>query len=140
LFCRKLPGSPAAMDMEPEQKFQGLSRTNSTLLPLIPSDESASSSGGEEISGSDAEEQPFPSGLRSRTAKEEQASSTMQANPALPAVLKKHNWAARGKTLLAMLCLWSFAPILVFVVLSNGCNITFAEAPLKKAARPKRSS
>jgi len=88
------------------------SDTTSTLPPCDSSPEATSSS--EEDSGSevlrDAEQ---TSGLRRR--KPETDSPVLPQRVARAGKSSKDSWKARGKTMLAMLCLWFSAPLLVLM-------------------------
>jgi hypothetical protein len=85
-------------------------------LPTISDDSTASSNGSEPPSDSDEKQQN--SGLRSRSAKKSSASPKSQpqkdATPAA-ATTKKGSMAARFRTLMAITCLYSFAPFLLLL-------------------------
>jgi|EP00427_Karlodinium_veneficum_P000256 hypothetical protein len=84
--------------------------TCSTLAEIDENDKITTS---EEDSSSDDSEVKEHSGLRNRAAK----APTPTSSPAPMLAGPKNTWAARGKTVMAILCLWAFAPILAIVSL-----------------------
>jgi len=79
-------------------------------------DEPTSSSGGSDTSASE-DEQQVNSGLRSRMAKKVPASPTVQRSAPIPVEPNRSSMAGRLKSLMAILCLLSFAPVLVLMAL-----------------------
>merc|ERR1719197_1081689 len=79
-------------------------------------EEPTSSSGGSDVSASDDDQKQSPV-LRSRNVKKVPAATSVQSSQACPANLKKGSMAGRFKSLMAIVCLWGFAPVLLLLAL-----------------------
>jgi len=89
--------------------------TTSTLPPVDSEHDNTSSSEEESISEHSLQEVEQVSGLRRRRPGTSTPAVPQKVVPA-PAT-SKGSWMARARTLLAMLCLWAFAPVLVCMAL-----------------------
>ena len=104
-------------------------------LQGLCSEELSTSSG----SGSDSDSEPR-SGLRSRKAQNTSPSEQTGAVVSQPTAPKTSGVKARCRSLLAIVCLWSSAPLLFLMTAIHGCVTCSSKLPLRKVTAPRRSA